>query len=81
MNLPVIVRDGSRFVLDLAWREQRTALEYNGRVHYEDRKTYGDEQHRLHLFADAGWDVRTVVAADLKDPQRGAAGGGQAMTT
>ncbi|EME36323.1 MULTISPECIES: hypothetical protein [Kocuria] len=29
MNLPVIVRDGPRFVLDLAWREQRTALEYN----------------------------------------------------
>jgi len=45
----------------------------NARVHDEDRRTYGDEQHRLHLLADAGWDVRTVVAADLKDPQRTAA--------
>lgn len=73
MNLPVVAQDGSRFVLDLAWPEQLTALEYNGRVHYEDRKTYGDEQHRLHLLADAGWAVRTVVAADLKEPQRTAA--------
>lgn len=73
MNLPVRLPGGIRYVLDLAWREQLTALEYNGRVHYEDRRTYGDEQHRLHVLADAGWKVRTVVVADLKDPHRTAA--------
>lgn len=70
MNLPVHLPDGTRFVLDLAWHKPRTALEYNGRVHYEDRRTYGDEQHRSHVLEDLGWKVRTVVVADLKDPQR-----------
>lgn len=70
MNLPVRMRSGETFHLDIAWPEARAGLEYNGRVHYENRKVYGDEQHRLHLLEDAGWKVRIVVAEDLRDHHR-----------
>lgn len=70
MNLPVRMRGGETFRLDLAWPEARAALEYNGRVHYENRQIYGDEQHRLHLLEDAGWKVRVLVVDDLRDHHR-----------
>lgn len=70
MNRRVVVGMGETFYLDLAWPAARVALEYNGRVHYEDRETYGDEQHRLHLLEEAGWQVRVLVLEDLRDHLR-----------
>lgn len=70
-NLTVRLGDGGpRYELDLAWEESRTALEYNGAVHYRDRVAYADEMHRLQLLADAGWGVRVLVLEDLRQPRR-----------
>lgn len=70
MNLPVAIGDGRRYHLDLAWAGAMVAAEYNGRVHYENRQVYGDEQHRLHILEELGWQVRVVVAEDLRDHTR-----------
>lgn len=70
MNLPVLAPSGRRMHLDLAWDQAKVAAEYNGRVHYENRQVYGDEQHRLQCLEEMGWRVRVVVVDDLRDPQR-----------
>lgn len=69
MNHPVAVR-GKTFYLDLAWPDDKVALEYNGGAHYENRSQYEDENHRIQLLRDAGWDVRILVWADLWHPVR-----------
>lgn len=64
MNHPVTV-GGRTFYLDLAWPGAMVALEYNGGVHYENRAQYEDENHRIQLLRDAGWEIRVLVWADL----------------
>lgn len=68
-NFPVMM-DGKYVYPDLAWPAERVALEYNGRPHWEDGKTYGDENYRLQRLRDHGWQVRVVVINDLRDPKR-----------
>lgn len=68
-NHPVTVH-GRVFYLDLAWPGAKVALEYNGEVHYLNRAQYEDENYRLQLLRDSGWDVRVLVWSDLKDPGR-----------
>lgn len=70
MNHPVIAPDGQRYHLDTAWPDHRAAVEYNGRVHYENRQIYGDEQRRLQRLADLGWQVRVLVVEDLREHRR-----------
>lgn len=69
-NLLVVFPDGTRGYLDLAWEEQKVGVEYNGAIHYQDRKTYGDELHRLTRFKRMGWDIHLAVAADLHQRRR-----------
>lgn len=69
-NLPVVLGSGQLAYLDLVWEKQRTAVEYNGAVHYRDRQAYGDEMGRLNALRDQGWEVRIVVLEDLVDPVR-----------
>lgn len=69
-NASVMLPGGRRAVVDLAWAQQKVGLEYNGEVHYRDRKAYGDEMYRLHQLQDLGWKIRLVVAEDLRDPSR-----------
>lgn len=73
MNHEVVVADPPyhRTVnIDLAWKEARTGIEYNGAVHAQDPKTYRDEMHRLTLLRDDGWDIRVLVTQDHSDPVR-----------
>ncbi|MDO5617690.1 hypothetical protein [Kocuria sp.] len=73
MNLPVLLNDNGRVRkahLDAGWEEQKVGVEYNGAVHGSDRDTYGDEMHRLELFRDHGWDIRVLVAEDMRNPVR-----------
>lgn len=69
-NLLVVFPDGARGYLDLGWEEQKVGVEYNGAIHYQDRKTYGDELHRLTRFKRMGWDIHLAVAADLHQRRR-----------
>ncbi len=42
-------------VPDLAWPEQRVALDYDGDVHRTDRHTFRDDVERGERYRDAGW--------------------------
>lgn len=61
---------GRHFYIDLAWPESMTAIEYNGDVHYKKRSHYENENYRLHLIRESGWDVRVLVWRDLWDPEQ-----------
>lgn len=56
------------YVLDMAWKELRVALEYDGYAAHEERADYdADRDARL---TRRGWIVVRATAADLKDPSR-----------
>lgn len=61
---------GRHFYIDLAWPESMTAIEYNGEVHYKKRSQYENENYRLQLIREAGWDVQVLVWRDLWDPEQ-----------
>ncbi|MGY1787180.1 hypothetical protein [Geodermatophilus sp. SYSU D00698] len=65
-----IVLDGDgRFVarVDLAWPEQRLAVEYEGRGHGRPQQVAPDRA-RLDRLTAAGWRVVFVTAEDLREP-------------
>ena len=68
-NYHVIPR-GRHFYIDLAWPDSMTAIEYNGEVHYTKRSHYEDENYRIQLLRESGWDVHVLVWRDLWDPER-----------
>ena len=63
------VRVDGRFVarVDLAWPDQRVAVEYDGRWHAEPGQFARDRQ-RLNRLQAAGWRVVFVTAEDLHRP-------------
>jgi hypothetical protein len=63
-----------RFVarVDLAWPEAKVAVEYDGVWHAEAEQLSLDRV-RLNNLLDAGWTVRALTGADLRDPKRFAA--------
>ncbi|GHE08598.1 hypothetical protein GCM10011381_09690 [Klenkia taihuensis] len=65
----VVVDAQGRFVarVDLAFPEQRVAVEYDGWWHAE-RGQFARDRRRLNALQAAGWRVLHVTAADLHDP-------------
>jgi very-short-patch-repair endonuclease len=61
------VFDGSRFVarVDLAWPEQRVAVEYDGLWHGTPAQFHRDRR-RLNALVAAGWTVIHVTSAQLR---------------
>lgn len=69
-DVQVTVRDDAGdFVarVDLAFREQRIAIEYDGAWHGE-RSQFVKDRRRLNRLVAAGWTVLHVTAPDLRDP-------------
>lgn len=56
------------YVLDLAWADRRTALEYDGYAAHEERAAYDAERDAR--LAQRGWIVIRARAEDLRDPSR-----------
>jgi very-short-patch-repair endonuclease len=56
-------------MVDLAYPEQRVAIEYLGDHHRTDKKVYRDDIRRRDLLAMAGWSVLFTTADDLSDPR------------
>ena len=54
---------------DLAYPEQRIAIEYQGSGH-RDRDVFEDDIDRLERFHAADWQVLQVTARQLRDPAR-----------
>lgn len=69
-NTAIELPGGRRAIVDLTWVAKKVGMEYNGEIHYKDRRAYSDEMFRLHQLQDLGWKIRLVVAEDLKDPYR-----------
>jgi hypothetical protein len=72
---PVIgheVFHGARFVgtPDLAYVDERVALEYEGDGHRTDQKTFRYEIERKERFHDAGWRTIRVTAEHLRRPSQ-----------
>jgi very-short-patch-repair endonuclease len=64
------VRNGSGDEIarvDLAFPEQRVAIEYDG-VWHAERSQFVRDRRRLNRLVDARWAVLHVTAADLRDP-------------
>jgi very-short-patch-repair endonuclease len=53
---------------DLAYPEQRIAIEYEGDIHRLDLRTFRDDIERRERFEDAGWRVIRVTADHLAAP-------------
>ncbi|MCO7218837.1 endonuclease domain-containing protein [Klenkia sp. PcliD-1-E] len=66
-----VVRDGrGGFVarVDLAFPEQRVAVEYDGAWHAEEGQ-FARDRRRLNALLAAGWRVVHLTAADLHRPE------------
>ncbi len=62
-----VVHDGGgRFLgrVDLAWPEQRVAVEFDGDVH-RDRRVFVDDLRRQNGLVLAGWTVLRFTSADV----------------
>lgn len=66
-----VVRDHRGFVarVDLAFPDVQLAIEYDGRWHAE-RTAFTKDRERLNRLQSAGWEVLTITAEMLRDPQR-----------
>jgi len=53
---------------DLAYPDQRIAIEYEGEHHRTDAATYEDDIYRREMFERAGWRVYLVTAERLRRP-------------
>lgn len=69
MNYGVMLPDGSKAYIDLAWPTYKVGLEYNGRGHYLNAG-YSEEMHRFNQLGEDGWQMRNVLLNDLKLPTR-----------
>ncbi|MDJ0335938.1 hypothetical protein QMG83_11945 [Salinibacterium sp. G-O1] len=58
---------------DLAYVEQKVAIEYQGSGHWLDRDVFEDDIIRRELFERAGWKVILVTAPRLRQPAQLAA--------
>jgi very-short-patch-repair endonuclease len=54
--------------VDLAFPEQRVAIEYDGAWHAE-RGQFTKDRRRLNALVAVGWTVLHVTAADMRDPE------------
>ena len=69
VNLPVLDDTGRViFYLDLAYQEQKVAIEYDGAYHVGDRAIMEQDRTRRRWLEDHGWRVISLTAADLRDP-------------
>lgn len=71
INFPVTDPDtGQQRYLDLAYPELLIGVEYDGDHHRRSRTQRRADQARKDSLESAGWNLRTLTAEDIKDPQR-----------
>lgn len=59
---------GQRFRLDLAYGEERIAIEYDGDWHRTDRDRWRRDRRKDDVLHELGWRVVRVTGSDLTDP-------------
>ena len=55
--------------VDLAWPDEKVAVEYEGDHHRTDRVQWQRDLRRIEVLQDAGWRVVRVSADDLAAPE------------
>lgn len=69
LNYRIHGRDGGFLArVDMAYPEQRVALEYEGDHHRVEREQWHKDIHRQGSIEDLGWRVIRATAADLREP-------------
>jgi very-short-patch-repair endonuclease/predicted transcriptional regulator of viral defense system len=68
---PIPLLHGEVAVVDLAWPRARVALEFDGYATHGGRRAWAHDLARDNAIRDAGWALRRVTWADLRDrPER-----------
>jgi hypothetical protein len=71
VNHEVFARNGRLIArVDLAWPEQKVALDYEGDHHRTDRRQWQRDIRRIEDLHDEGWRDIRVSANDLNAPER-----------
>jgi very-short-patch-repair endonuclease len=65
-NLPVRV-DEQLFYIDIAFRQQKLAIEIDGRIHETDQDLFESDRWRQNALVAAGWRVLRFTMAMLRD--------------
>jgi very-short-patch-repair endonuclease len=65
-NLPVRV-DGQLFYIDIAFKQQKLAIEIDGRLHETDTDLFESDRWRQNALVAAGWQVLRFTMAMLRD--------------
>ena len=65
-NLPVRVA-GQLFYIDIAFRQQKLAIEIDGRIHETDQDLFESDRWRQNALVAAGWRVLRFTMAMLRD--------------
>lgn len=68
LNHRVVHRGAFVAMVDLAYPDNRVAVEYLGDHHRTDRAVYQQDIYRRERLAAAGWDTVFVTSADLAPP-------------
>lgn len=68
IGVEVATADGT-FFLDLAYRQEKIDLEYEGDHHRSDLRQWRHDIRRVRALQDAGWLVVRVTADDLASPR------------
>ncbi|NEG95654.1 DUF559 domain-containing protein [Bifidobacterium sp. SMB2] len=69
----VMFRSNVPMTVDLAWAEQKVAVEYDGDQHRTDKMQWRRDQEKRELLRSRGWIVVIVTADDLRDADARAA--------
>jgi very-short-patch-repair endonuclease len=65
-NLPVHI-DGQVYYLDIAFKQQKLAIEIDGRLHQKDEELFESDRWRQNALVADGWRVLRFTWAMLRD--------------
>ncbi len=66
-QIPVVDEFGQIVArVDMGWRDQKIAVEYDGDHHWTSRRQLADDIRRTELLAELGWTVIRVTAEDTR---------------
>lgn len=66
----VVLPDGSRALIDIAFPEQLVAIEVDGRAFHSDARRFEGDRHRQNRLVQMGWTVLRFTWADLTERPR-----------
>jgi hypothetical protein len=72
LNAPLLLR-GRHFEIDCLWRDQRLAVELDGRAAHGTAKAFESDRERDRILQAEGWRTARITWHQLRDDPRGVA--------